>query len=130
MRFPDELWPDPAERELVSGLLQAFPEQALILTDRLVNSVYLSDAAERAFGERAEALVNRLGLSLLGFGEKDRIPAGLVEALDGSSSGWEGIVQLQAVGGPLAAFVQASAIRSRSGSLIAGVIRIGKVQAR
>jgi PAS domain-containing protein len=115
---------------MVRALVEAFPDHAIMLTDGLINSVYLSPAVESILGERADALVNRLGFSLLGFGERDRLAPGLLEALSGSGEPWEGIVQLQSAAGPRTAFVQASAIRSRAGSLLAGVVRIGKVQGK
>lgn len=130
MRFPDELWPELPQGAMVRAFVEAFSESPIILTDRLLNSVYFTEPAERLFAERAEAIVNRLALSLLGFGEKDRIVPGLVEALSGTADPWEGIVNLQAAEGPLSVYIQASSIRERDGQLIAGIIRIGKVQQR
>ena len=128
MRFPEELWPDPAECQLVRVFVDAFNDHPLILTDQLANTTYFSEAAEALFAERAEALVNRLALSLLGFGEHERPANGIVEALEGRGAAWDGIVRLQTATGPRVAFVQTSAIRNREGLLVAGVIRIGKVQ--
>lgn len=128
MRFPEELWPDSSECLAVRALVDGFPDAALILSDKLANTLYFSPAAEALFGDRAEAIVNRLTLSLLGFGERDRVPQSLLAALLGESGPWEGIVHLQTAAGPRQAFASISAIRRRDGSLLAGVVRIGKVQ--
>jgi len=123
LELPASLWPQPADLQLASDMAALFDASPLILTDRLANSLYLNAAAEELFGERAEALVNRLSFSLLGFGNREKVPGGLEEALLGRGAPWRGVVQVQAADGPLARFAEASAIR-RGDLLVCGVIRL------
>ena len=128
VHFPDELWQDDDERRLARQLAEAFDEFPIILTDRLANSVYLSPPAEAIFGDRAEALVNRLALSLLGYGHKERVPPGLLEALLGEGKPWRGVVAIKGSSElPRLHFVEASAVVC-DGRLVTGLLRIGERQ--
>lgn len=99
-----------------------FVDTPVVLTDKLTNSLWFSDPAEELFGERAEALVNRVAFSLLGFEDREKQPTRLVDALLGEADPWRGVVHLQVPGGTRLTFVEASAI-SRDGTFIAGILR-------
>jgi hypothetical protein len=122
MELRTELWEDPRDRQLAADTVAAFGADALVLTDSLGNSIHLTDAACRLFGDRAEALVNRQAYSLLGFGEAARMPKALGEALLGGET-WRGTAP---VGGRRAA-VEASAVR-RDGRLLFGILRISELR--
>ncbi len=119
MRFPAELWKHPADRELLKQTIELFSTVPLVLTDGITNSVYFNDAAERLYGEEAEAIVNRAAWSLLGFDFSSSAPAGLEGALLGTADPWKGVVR---VAGGATRFCEASAIR-RGEQLVAGLIR-------
>lgn len=123
MRFPAELWPDPRDRQLAEELGEAFSHLPIVLTDNLTNSVWLTGRAEELLGERAEALVNRVSYSLLGFGEREKQPQGVVDALLGKGGPWKGVVHLPRADGPSRlVFVEASAV-VREGRFVCGVLR-------
>jgi hypothetical protein len=128
LRFPAELWPDPVDSQRILALADAFADHPLLLTDKLANTVYMTNPVETLFGDRNEALINRLALSLLGFGERDRVAPGLVEALTGEAGPWRGIVQAQTAAGPLPIFAEVSAAKRPDGRLLCGIIRLGKPQ--
>ncbi|CAN5200571.1 hypothetical protein BH09SUM1_BH09SUM1_24530 [soil metagenome] len=122
MQIPVALYPNPNDLALVEDLVAAFSAVPVILTDKLTNSVFLNEEAELLFGDDAASLVNRLGLSLLGFGHKDRIPAALTAALLGEGLPWRGMINLGTPDLPRLVFAEASAI-ARPGHFVAGVIR-------
>lgn len=122
MRLPVELWPDPRDRQLVEDLVAGFSHLPVVLTDRLTNSIWLSGPAEELLGERAEALVNRVSYSLLGFGEREKQPQGVVDALLGTDRPWKGALHLPSGDGSRLSFVEASAI-VREGQFVCGVLR-------
>ncbi|MCC5876792.1 MAG: hypothetical protein JJU11_11285 [Candidatus Sumerlaeia bacterium] len=122
MRFPDDIWPDPTDRQLVDDLVSMFVDTPIILTDKLTNSLWFSDPAEELFGERAEAIVNRVAYSLLGFEDREKQPVRLVSALLGEDDPWRGVVHLPVAEGTRLAFVEASAI-CRDGVFVCGVLR-------
>lgn len=122
VRFPEEIWPDPNDRQLVQDLIAVFSSTPLVITDKLTNSLWLSDSAESLLGERAEALVNRVSYSLLGFEDREKQPARLVDALLGEGDPWRGVVHLPTATGTRLVFVEASAV-SREGRFVCGVLR-------
>jgi hypothetical protein len=123
VKFPSENWPIQEDRHLVEDFVAAFPDQALVLTDKLTNSVWFSPAAEELLGDRALALVNRVAFSLLGFDDRERQPTRLVDALLGEAEPWRGVVHLPCETGKRLAFVEASAIR-KADELVCGIIRL------
>ena len=123
VRFPTELWNDPADCALAEQLAQAFDAGPLLLTDKLTNTIFVNEAAEALYGERAEAIVNRVAASLLGFGEKANHPDRLVAALLGEAAPWKGAVRVEAVAGARLVYVEASAVR-RGEQLVCGVVRL------
>lgn len=127
MNLPNSLWPNAAELALLEGLTLAFEQHPLLLTDQLVNVVYVNDEAERLLGDRAGAIVNRLSLSLLGFGYREKIPESLLGALLGTAPPWRGVVHVGEEG-PVPVFAEASAVVS-GGRLVCGVIRLGRERA-
>lgn len=123
MRFPTELWNDPADCALAKQLADAFAAVPLMLTDKLTNTIFVNEAAEALYGERAEAIINRVAASLLGFGEKANHPDRLVAALLGEAAPWKGAVRVDAVPAPRLVYVEASAVR-RGDRLVCGVVRL------
>ncbi len=124
MNLPKELWPDSHNLMMIEDLIMMFDDKPLILTDELANSVYLNEHAEILLGDRAEALVNRLSFSLLGFGKAARVPESLANALAGEAAPWRGVVNLSA--DPTKSkyhFAEISAIKSPEKTLC-GVIRL------
>jgi hypothetical protein len=77
MRFPIELWTDPADAALATATAEGFAFFPIILTDRLANAVFINEAAESIFRDRAEALVNRTTLSLSGIRKGGLPPRGI-----------------------------------------------------
>lgn len=69
MRFPIELWNSDAERVAVLARVAEAPAGPVLVVDKLGNTVFLNDAAERLLGERADALVNWLATALLGLAQ-------------------------------------------------------------
>jgi hypothetical protein len=122
VNLPLESWPGEQERALVTGLLAALAGRPVALTDGLANTLWFSPEAESLFGERAEAIVNRVAFSLLGFGKNDRLPPGLKEALLGEGPAWRGIVKPEGRGEQT--FLEASCIQ-QNGRLLCGVLRFG-----
>lgn len=122
MEFPHHLWEETEDRVLAEALVPMFESYALVLTDRLANTVYLNPRAEALFGDRAGALVNRLSFSLLGYGERDAVPEALTNALLGEGAPWRGVALIHGADGP-PHFVEASAVR-RGGRLVCGVLRL------
>jgi len=94
LEFPHEIWTDEEKRAAVRGAVDLFADRALLVTDELANTVYLSPEAEKVFGDRAEALVNRLSFSLLGFGNRSEVPKAMVEAINGEGPPWKGLVNV------------------------------------
>lgn len=127
--FPEELWPDEAQRRAVQEMILAFGHEPLIITDRLANVVYASEAAERLLGDRAEALVNRVAFSLMGFDQPRMIPAGLQPALLAEGKPWYGLVGFYGIAEPGLRRVDASAIK-QGGQFVAGVVRISPRKAQ
>jgi hypothetical protein len=125
MRFPIELWTDPADAALATATAEGFAFFPIILTDRLANAVFINEAAESIFRDRAEALVNRTTLSLLGFEKADCLPEGLTLALQAKSGPWRGVVMLDVAGGAERRYIEASAVH-RDGELICGILRIAE----
>lgn len=121
MRFPVELWSDPTELRIVRELAEAFPEGPLLLTDGLLNILWLNEEASALFGDRSPALVNRTTYSLLGLEERGPKADALRAALHGEADPWKAMVHLPLAPGPC--FAEASAIR-REGRLLAGVLRL------
>lgn len=126
LELPVSLW-KIEDYERVKDLAALFSDQPLILTDNLANAVYLNERAEDLFQERAEALVNRLSFSLLGFNDARPVSEGLKKTLLGKAPPWRGIVHFPE---PVKSIriVDASAI-VRPSRLIAGVIRISNKSA-
>lgn len=124
MRFPAELWNSEQDRQLVRQFLDAFEDHPIVLTDQLANTIYFNNTAEALFGDRAEAVVNRVSFSLLGYGAKENIPEAFIKALLGDAPPWRGVVDLAPEGNPPRHyFVEASAIR-RAGKLVCGILRV------
>lgn len=128
LRFPEELWQSEIEKQLAGDVAEAFGHHPVVLTDQLTNSVYLTPPAEELLCDSAEALVNRLSLSLLGFGRRETIPRGVTEALQGQSEPWRGVVNLGDQDNPRWYFVHASAVL-HEGKLVCGVLRFSKQEA-
>lgn len=122
MRFPDELWDNPSERAIIQQFVDAFAAYPLVLTDKLANTIYFNQSAESLFQDHAEAIVNRLSFSLLGFGRKETVPPGLISALLGEGAPWRGVVNIADADSPRHLFIEASAIRTRE-KLLCGVVR-------
>lgn len=122
MRFPTELWDDPADAALAAGAVDALARDPLIVTDRLTNAVYFNEAAEAAFGDRAESLVNRTTLSLLGYSRAEGLPQGLIDALLARCGPWRGMAAIDAAPGSGPRLVEASAVQ-RGGRLVCGLLR-------
>ncbi len=120
MKFPNELWSDPKDRELVSAIADAFTDEALLLTDQLINIVWVSPKAEELFQERGEAIVNRLTFSLLGMDDSPPQLDCLKRALSGESAPWRGRAKLDS---QRETFLEASALIGPSGFLC-GIIRL------
>jgi len=125
MRFPIELWTDPADAVLAAATAEGFAFFPIILTDKLANAVFINEAAESIFRDRAEALVNRTTFSLLGFEKLECLPEGLTLALQARSTPWRGVVQLDVTGGQERRYVEASAVH-RDGELVCGLLRIAE----
>jgi hypothetical protein len=126
MELPQQLWQEDEDCALVLQTVELFHNAALILTDGLTNSVFVSKAAEGLFGERGEALVNRAAYSLLGFGTSEKLPAPMESALLAQGPPWRGIVRLGMVenpDNPATAFCEASAIIRRD-KLVCGILRL------
>lgn len=129
MRFPNHLWPDQQDDDLVRQAVQLFESVPLVLTDELTNSIYFNAPAERLFGDSGEALVNRAGYSLLGYDDGGHAPEGLAEALLGKSGPFRTVVRLPGAGGQTQpVFVEASAIMHGPRHLC-GVVRFSTDQA-
>ncbi len=129
MRFPSEIWDDPADAGLALGAVEVLSGEALIVTDRLTNAVFINEAAESILGDRAESLVNRTTLSLLGYAKPEGLPQGLVNALLAQTGPWRGVANLDAAGGAVPCVVEASAVR-RGDRLVCGVLRIAPRQGK
>lgn len=124
MRFPSELWEDARDAALALATAEGLAAMPLVLTDRLTNAVFFNEEAEAVFGDRAEALVNRTTLSLLGFSKIEGMPAPLVDALLAKGEPWRGVAVLDVSPKPEARFVEASAVH-RGDRLVCGLLRIG-----
>lgn len=118
MRFPEELF-TAEERPLVTGVLDLFRQRPLVLTDRLTNSIYLNPPAEELFGLDGESIVNRAAYSLLGFGESDKLPLPVADALLGDTDAWRSLVTPPG-GHPV--FCEASCVRIGD-AFVAGLLR-------
>lgn len=125
MRFPIELWNDPADAALATATAEGFSFFPIILTDRLANAVFINECAETIFRDRAEALVNRTTLSLLGFEKAECLPEGLTKALMATGAPWRGVVMLDVAGEQERRYVEASAVH-RDGVLVCGILRIAE----
>ncbi len=123
MELPLEIWESDEDRQLVSAAVETFGAVPLILTDKLTNSVFLNAPAEVAFEERAEALVNRVAYSLLGFGKREHAPAGLAVALLGEAGPWRGVVEVPTPTGWSRRVAEASAI-VQGERFICGLVRL------
>ena len=126
MDLPNELWDHDADRALAHQLVELFVDVPVVLTDRLTNSIYLNEAAERLLGQRAEAVVNRAAFSLLGFGSGESTPQGLVDALLGQAPSWRSVVRLFADESLGHAVCEASAV-CRGEHHVCGVLRFTPV---
>ncbi len=128
MQLPAELWESEQDRHLVQGAVKAFDTTPLIVTDKLTNSVFLNARAEELFGERAEALVNRVTYSLLGFGTRENAPKDLPAALLGQTQPWHGVVEINTTNGVRRHAAEASAVL-RDGHFVCGLIRLSGKEA-
>ena len=129
MQFPDQLWPDSEDRELVRQAVQLFESIPLILTDELTNTAYFNGRAEELFGEPGEAVVNRTAYSVLGYGDGGHAPEGLAAALLGKSGPFRSIMRIAPGGGePQPVFFEASAI-ARGTKLVCGLLRFSTERA-
>lgn len=129
MELPIEIWESDEDRQLVSAALETFASVPLIVTDKLTNSVYLNPAAEEVCGERAEALVNRVMYSLLGFGKREHAPSGLAVALLGEAGPWRGVVEVPTATGWSRRVAEASAV-VRNGRFVCGLVRLSPDEVR
>lgn len=127
MQFPDSLWTNPEDREIVRRIVDLFDDSPLVLTDRLTNSVYFNAAGEALFSDRGESIVNRAAYSLLGFEAETAIPAALSRALLGEGDAWKGAVHPE--GHDAKMLCEASAVR-RDDRLLCGVIRFPRASER
>lgn len=66
MPFPVELWDSDADRVAILRAACEAHSGAIVVIDRLGNSVFFNEAAESLWQDRAEALLNRSAISLLG----------------------------------------------------------------
>ena len=99
MRFPIELWNSDSDRVLILTALAETASGPLVVIDRLGNTVFFNDAAERLWGERAEALVNRAIVSLLGLDRRRNLADEWGRLLE-TGKGWEGIARIPRVQPP------------------------------
>jgi hypothetical protein len=128
LEFPSSLWSAESDRLMAQELVGAFQNEPIILTDELANVVYVNPMAEKLFDENAEALVNRLVFSLLGFGKKGMIPKTLEKALLGEEVPWRGVVDLADAPPTKYFFAHGSAIQAGK-HFICGVIRLSAEEA-
>jgi hypothetical protein len=122
VRLPTELWPEPRHGELVAQLADLFAAEPVVLTDRLANAVYFSEAAESLLGDAGAAIVNRTAFSLLGIDDGRPVPEGLPAALLGSRPPWKALVRLPGSGA--SRWCEASSVQC-DGEFVCGLLRIG-----
>lgn len=121
MQFPRNLWTNAEHADMAVQVLAIFPGRAVMLTDILGNTIYLSPEAAELFGDREEALLNRLSASLLGMGDRESVSPRFWKAIDGTDEPWRAMVRLP--GQQRAVFAEASAVRQGE-HFICGVIRL------
>jgi len=106
---------------MVRAMADLFDDQPLVLTDRLLNTIYFSPAAEELFRDRGEAIVNRALFSILGLDDRNHIPPRMVEALSGKAGPWKAVMNLP--GRPAPWVCEASCVRDGE-MLLCGVVRL------
>ncbi len=97
MRFPLELWNNDEERAAVLTRLAEAPAGPVVVADAIGNVVFLNDAAERLWGERADAMLNRALVSLLGLDARREIADALGRAFD-EGRDWSSAVRIPCQG--------------------------------
>lgn len=93
MKFPWDLWNSDTDRVALLCRVAEASGGALLVLDALGNVVFLNEPAEALWGEEAAALVNRAGISLLGF-DRSRQQADDFGAALNEGRNWSGAAKV------------------------------------